>query len=98
MVDQQVPTTQFHSYQPPDATPHSDRDMGHWGMLRKVGLKDSQIESMRTEIDHLDLQGSWNNVREYARRNPGKVLGGMAVLAIGAGLLGAMAARRRRGY
>lgn len=95
MVDQQMPTAQFHAYQPPVAIPHSESEMGHWGVLKKVGLNDSQIESMRNGMKNVDLQGSWSSVREYARQNPGKVLGGMAAVVIGAGLLGMMMSRKR---
>ena len=87
MVDLQNPTSQFHPYQPPDAVPHTENGMGRWGMLRKVGLNDSQIESVRSGMNEVDLQGSWNKARDYARRNPGKVLGGMAAVIIGAGLM-----------
>ena len=33
------------------------------------------------------LNGSLNKVRDYARSNPGVILGGLAALAIGAGLM-----------
>lgn len=87
MVDLQNPTSQFHSYQPPDAKPHTDNGSGRWEVLRKVGLTDSQIESVRSGMSNLDVPGNLNKARDYARRNPGIVLGGMAALVIGAGLL-----------
>jgi|SRR5688500_2932496 len=87
MVDLQNPTNQFHSYQPPDAKPHTDNGSGRWEVLRKMGLTDSQIESVRSGMNHLDVPGTLNKARDYARRNPGMVLGGMAALVIGAGLL-----------
>lgn len=96
MVDQQNPTSQFHSYQPPDATPHTEKDMGNWGVLRKIGLNDSQIETVRSGMNNVDLDGTWNRFREYARQNPGKVLGGMAALVIGTGLLMGSGRRHRK--
>jgi len=75
VVDNSVPTSQFHPYQPPDATPHSEKELGGLGsMLNKYGL-DQKV----------------NKVRDLAREKPGLVLGGLAALVIGAGLM-----RRRR--
>jgi hypothetical protein len=95
MVDLQNPTSQFHTYQPPDVAPHPQGVTGTWALLKKVGLSDSQIESGRLRMEALDVSGSMNRVREYARQNPGKLLAGLAALVIGAGLLGTMTSRRR---
>jgi hypothetical protein len=71
MVDNSVPTNQFHEYQRPDATPHSESMRGGLGsMLNRFGM-DPRVGQMR----------------DYARNNPSKVLGGLAALVIGAGLL-----------
>jgi MYXO-CTERM domain-containing protein len=40
----------------------------------------------------MDVSGSVTKARDYARNNPSKVLGGLAMAVIGAGLL----SRRRR--
>lgn len=93
MLDLQNPTSQFHSYQPPDAIPHGPGIRGGWRFLKKVGFEDSEIESLRLRMESLDVEGSWNRARDYARQNPGKVLGGVAVLLLGAGLLVRRAAK-----
>ena len=78
MVDQELPTNQFHPYTPETSTPHTDRvsSGGLKGMMDKVGLNSSSLKNVNI-----------NGARDYARANPGKVLGGLAALVIGAGLL-----------
>ena len=77
MVDNINPTTQFHPYQPQDAIPQTGRQQasGLRGMLGN-SLKNIDLKNM-------DL----NKARTLARNNGGLVLGGLAALAIGAGLL-----------
>lgn len=76
MVDNLNPTNQFHPYQPPTDTPVAERQpTGLGGMLSKAGL------------GNVDLNGSLNKVRDYARSNPGMVLGGLAAAAIGLGMM-----------
>ena len=81
MVDEKIPTTQFHSYQKPDATPYSEQETptGFRGMLQKTGLN--------TTGSNVNLKAGVDKFRTYANANPGKVLGGLAALVIGAGLL-----------
>ncbi len=74
MVDKINPTNQFHPYQPTDVTPKSELPAGGLG-----GLKDL--------VKNFDVRGSLNQARGLARNNGGMVLGGLAALAIGAGLL-----------
>lgn len=64
MVDNLNPNSQFHPYQPMDATPVSERPPGG-----------------------LSVKQSVEKVRGLAQKNPGAVLGGLAALAIGIGLL-----------
>lgn len=74
MVDNLNPTSQFHPYQPMDDTPQSERpESGLAGMVKKLGSA--------------DVNESLGKLRRYARENPGKVLGGLAAVAIGLGLL-----------
>ena len=89
MVDEQIPTTQFHPYKKPDATPHSElpAPTGLRGMLQKAGLG--------TTGSNVDLKGGVNKFRTYANANPGKVLGGLAALVIGAGMLSKRSGVRR---
>ena len=74
MVDNINPNSQFHPYQPMNDTPAAERQPsgGLAGILGKLG-------GMRNV--------NMNSVREYARAKPGVVLGGLAALVIGAGLL-----------
>jgi hypothetical protein len=48
--------------------------------LKKFGLGENSIGNM-------NVQDAAAKAREYARSNPGKVLGGLSALVIGAGLL-----------
>ena len=70
MVDNINPNSQFHPYQPMNATPMSDKMTG--------GLKD-MVSSAQSSLKNLNA------------KNPSVVLGGLAALAIGMGLM-----RRRR--
>ena len=74
MVDNLNPTSQFHPYQPMDDTPQSERpESGLAGMVKKLGSA--------------DVNEFLGKLRSYARANPGKVLLGLAGVAIGLGLL-----------
>ena len=85
MVDNLNPTNQFHPYTKPDATPHSEvtNRGGLSDILRRVGMGNSSNVNMRQSVDKF---------RGYAQKNPGAVLGGLAALAIGMGM---MRGRRR---
>jgi hypothetical protein len=90
MVDNVNPNTQFHPYQPVDKVPQTGMPMsptGFGGILGKLGIDQSKIDALGGSLKNVNL----SNVRTTAQKNPGLVLGGLAVLAIGAGLL------RRRG-
>lgn len=89
MVDEELPTKQFHSYQRPEVTPHSEREIprGLQGVLQKAGI--------RSEGAALDLKSAMNRIRNYASANPGKVLGGLAALVIGVGLMGKRSKKQR---
>ena len=72
MVDNINPNSQFHPYQPVDVTPNSESSgSGFRGMLKKIGIDDRMVEK----------------ARGLAQKNPGLVLGGLAALAIGMGLM-----------
>jgi hypothetical protein len=89
MVDNVNPTSQFHPYQPQTATPASDlpTQSGLGGILSRLGIDQSKISAMGGNLKNVDVRGGLNNVRGMAQKNPGLVLGGLAALAIGAGLL-----------
>ena len=71
MVDNLNPTSQFHPYQPMDDRPQSERSES--GVMKKFGSA--------------DVTESLGKLRSYARANPGKILGGLAAVVIGIGLL-----------
>ena len=90
MVDNTNPTSQFHQYQPQDATPQTGSNVstGLGGILGKLGIDSSKIGSA---LGGGNLRGGLNSglgkVRSTAQANPGMVLGGLAALVIGAGLM-----------
>jgi hypothetical protein len=93
MIDQRNPTSQFHSYESPTVTPHSDEfgnptsRSGLGSVLDRIGLNESKIRSMKDSMGNIDMRGGVDKARNYAQANPGKVLGGLAALVIGAGLM-----------
>jgi hypothetical protein len=94
MVDMTNPTSQFHPYQPQDATPQTGNlgsSGGLGGILSKLGIDQSKIGALGSSLNGTNLRGGLNSglssVRGMAQKNPGMVLGGLAVLAIGAGLM-----------
>ena len=93
MVDMTNPTSQFHPYQPQNAIPASETlgasgtTGGLGGILGKLGIDQSKIDALGSRLNGTSLRGGLNNVRGMAQKNPGMVLGGLAALAIGAGLM-----------
>lgn len=85
MVDNTNPTSQFHPYQPQDAVPVAERPTkgGLGGILSGLGIDRTKLDSMGSSMKNMDL----SKARNYARNNGSLVLGGLAALAIGAGLL-----------
>ncbi|HEY3052027.1 MAG TPA: hypothetical protein VGK04_01415 [Thermoanaerobaculia bacterium] len=72
--------------------------------LERFGLSSARVERLRGAIDKMDVRESVDkaqeylseqieNARDYARQNPGKVIGGAAGVLVGASLL-AIALRR----
>jgi hypothetical protein len=89
MVDNVNPNSQFHPYQPETSTPTADKPAttGLGGILGKVGLDASSIDSLRNRMSGVDVKGGVDKARGYARNNGGLVLGGLAALVIGAGMM-----------
>lgn len=85
MVDNTNPTNQFHPYQPPEVEKPLAGN-GFSDMLSKAGF--GNVGNMLNKANVGDVL---NKARTTARNNPGALLGGLAALAIGAGLL-----RKRR--
>ena len=64
----------------------------------KLGISDEMVDNLRTQMQNVDLEEYLNTARDYlksssakaktfTKENPGKVAAGVAVLAVGAGLL-----------
>jgi hypothetical protein len=85
MIDNVNPNSQFHPYQPQDATPQTEsrQASGLGGILGRVGIDQSKIDAITNRMSNVDV----NKVRGFARDNGHLVLGGLAALAIGAGLI-----------
>ncbi|MEA2162595.1 MAG: hypothetical protein QOK37_722 [Thermoanaerobaculia bacterium] len=88
MVDNMNPTSQFHPYQRETSVPVAERPpAGLEGVLNKVGIDPTSARSISDQMKSLNVNSSFNKVRAYAKANPAKVLGGLAALAIGLGLM-----------
>ena len=88
MIDNMNPTSQFHPYQRETSVPVAERPLsGLDSVLDKVGIDPTSLRSVRDQMKNLKLNQSFGKVRAYAKANPGKVLGGLAALAIGVGML-----------
>lgn len=89
MVDNVNPTSQFHPYLPERSTPQADRPSqgGLGGILGKLGIDRSKIDAMGGNLKNIDVRGQLGKARTMAQNNPGMVLGGLAALVIGAGLM-----------
>jgi hypothetical protein len=84
MVDNMNPTTQFHPYQRETSVPVAERpETGLNGFLNKVGIDPTSVRSVSDQMKNL----KFDKARAFAKANPGKVLGGLAAIAIGIGLL-----------
>ncbi len=66
--------------------------------LSRLGISEEMIANLKTSIKEIDIEEYLNTVRNYlkagsekattyAKENPGKVAAGVAVVAVGAGLL-----------
>ena len=89
MVDKMNPTNQFHPYQPADATPHSEvQRTGLGGILNKIGMNSGSLRN-------INVRNGLDGVRGYAQKNPSAVLGGLAALAIGLGMMRGRGMRTR---
>jgi len=89
MVDNTNPTTQFHPYQAIDAVPQSEKSTSNLSglnaILNKVGINPDAVSGM---MKNVDVKGSVASMRSKVNiRNSGMILGGLAALVIGAGLL-----------
>lgn len=90
--------------------PGTEKEKGIAGgiaeMLEKLGLNEQQLKTVRDSIEGMNVEeslekartyvnDSLNKAREYAKQNPGVVIGGLSALVIAAGLLTASTLKRR---
>jgi len=88
MVDNMNPTNQFHPYQRETSVPVSERPLsGLNGILNKVGIDPTSVRSIGDQMKNLNVNQSLDKARSYAKANPAKVLGGLAAVAIGLGMM-----------
>ncbi|MEA2339880.1 MAG: hypothetical protein QOE82_3887 [Thermoanaerobaculia bacterium] len=88
MVDNMNPTNQFHPYQRETSVPVAERPAtGLNAMLNKVGIDPTSVRSIGDQMKSLNVNDSIGKARAYAKANPAKVLGGLAALAIGLGMM-----------
>jgi len=77
---------------------HNPNTQGLEQFLGKLGISDEMIRNLKSSIDNVEVEEYLNTAREYlktggskaaafAKENPGKVAAGVAVLAVGAGML-----------
>jgi heterodisulfide reductase subunit A-like polyferredoxin len=81
--------------------PQCGQALGNKGLeqfLGKLGISDEMINNLRSQMQNVDidqylntardyLKGSTEKAKTFTKENPGKVAAGVAVLAVGAGLL-----------
>jgi hypothetical protein len=67
--------------------PRCNLDFLTGGILTKVGLDRSKIGALGSRMRKVNVRGGIDKARTAARNNPSLVLGGLAALAIGAGLM-----------
>jgi hypothetical protein len=89
MIDNVNPTSQFHPYQPERSMPQTGNVArgGLGGILGKLGLDRSKIDALGSNVRNMDVRGQIGKARTAARNHPSMVLGGLAALAIGVGLM-----------
>ncbi len=88
MVDNMDPTSQFHPYQKETSVPVAERPAtGFNALMEKVGIDPTSVRSIGDQMRSIDVNGALGKARSYAKANPAKVLGGLAALAIGLGLM-----------
>jgi len=88
MVDNMNPTSQFHPYQKETSVPVAERPVsGLAGVLNKVGIDPTSVRSIGDQMKSINMNDTVGKARAYAQANPAKVLGGLAALVIGLGLM-----------
>jgi hypothetical protein len=88
MVDNMNPTNQFHPYLRETSVPVAERpETGLNAMLNKVGIDPTSVRSIGDQMKNLNVNQTVGKARAWAQANPAKVLGGLAAVAIGLGMM-----------
>jgi hypothetical protein len=88
MVDNMNPTNQFHPYQREMSVPVAERPAtGLNAMLDKVGIDPTSVRSISDQMKSLNVNQTIGKARSWAQANPAKVLGALAAVAIGLGMM-----------
>jgi phosphoserine phosphatase len=88
MVDNMNPTNQFHPYLRETSVPVAERpETGLNAMLNKVGIDPTSVRSIGDQMKNLNMNQTVGKARSWAQANPAKVLGGLAAVAIGLGMM-----------
>ena len=77
---------------------NASKNSGLEQFLGKLGISDDMITNLKSSMQNVDVEEYLNTARDYlrnggdkaksfAKENPGKVAAGVAVLAVGVGLL-----------
>ena len=99
-MDQDTPINVTPGHRP-DICPTCGHDGNSKGLdqfLGKLGISDDMINNLKSSMENVDVEQYLNTARDYlrtggnraatfAKENPGKVAAGVAVLAVGAGML-----------
>ena len=88
MVDNMNPTNQFHPYQREGSVPVAERPQsGLNGILNKVGIDPTSVRSISDQMKNVNVGDKVGKARAWAKANPAKVVGGLAAVAIGLGMM-----------
>jgi hypothetical protein len=77
---------------------HGGQNTGLEQFLGRIGISEEMMNNLKSSMQSVDVEEYLNTARDYlkngsskattfAKENPGKVAAGVAVLAVGAGLL-----------
>ena len=88
MVDNIIPISNFHPYQPPGVTPHAEQpERGVPGLLERLGVDPARFSNFKERVGSMNGRDWLAQLRSAARSRPAMILTGIAVAVIGARLI-----------